>query len=342
MKKTALILFLLCANYLIAQNCGKWRWSVKTLTDAGGINLINQTPTQTTIGQILTDIPPQPLHTASPSDALLPRFNSEMQMVIFTANIKEVKHEADQDYHLVLEDPSSGQEMVAEIPSPDCPSFSGFPQLQNRFATLRNWVDNNVPNQSGDGDPMVNVQIQGIKFWDEPGHATGSPPNGREIHPVIDIIAANGSVVGNSGSQTSSTLPIVKDNIASGNQPSNTLSPKNTNTMNTTPLALLIFILLGSILGAAGQVVRIVVGIKKDRDAATPEKPFEQNNTQLLTSLMIAVIVGGVAGVLSGISAADPSKIDMTTVMAMITAGYAGTDFIEGFALSSPTPKPKS
>src|SRR5689334_6368992 len=104
MKRLLLPLsILLLSSSSYSQNCGKWRWAVKTITDPGAAQLLNQQPQQTTISQILTEVPPKPLHTGSQTDGLLPRYDTEKQLVIFTANIKEVKHEGDHDYHLILE-----------------------------------------------------------------------------------------------------------------------------------------------------------------------------------------------------------------------------------------------
>ena len=76
MKKLLLIPFFI-ANLVYGQNWAKWRWAVKTLNDSGGIQLLNLQPEETTIGQILTDISPQPLHTASMIDGQLARFTSK-------------------------------------------------------------------------------------------------------------------------------------------------------------------------------------------------------------------------------------------------------------------------
>jgi hypothetical protein len=85
----------------------------------------------------------------------------------------------------------------------------------------------------------------------------------------------------------------------------------------------------------AGQVIRVLVGIKKDKaDAVAKGVPFVFNNHEMLFSLLIAVIVGGIAGVLAGVnSMGNLNSIDKSTVFAFIAAGYAGTDLIEGFAV---------
>ena len=86
-----------------------------------------------------------------------------------------------------------------------------------------------------------------------------------------------------------------------------------------------------------GQVLRLGVGLEKAKDAALSPgaQPFKVDNRQMLLSLLIALIVRGIAGVLvSGNSVNNLASIDKATVFAFIAAGYAGTDLIEGFAQS--------
>lgn len=176
---------------------------------------------------------------------------------------------------------------------------------------------------------------------------------------------------------------------------------------------------LGGVLGAVGQGARVVVGLKKDWEAAskddrlkeldtreeelhveirrivtrekeidkaladlkatqsttqgqTPPSPgplnaelesisqrkerllrekavvLDQRRTrrwfsgfELFTSLLIAFVVGAIAGMLAGMAAVDSDTgIDQKTMLTIIGAGYAGTDFIEGFMKSS-APYPK-
>ncbi|MBK7553443.1 MAG: hypothetical protein IPI55_02265 [Flavobacteriales bacterium] len=109
--------------------------------------------------------------------------------------------------------------------------------------------------------------------------------------------------------------------------------PNNTNTMNTaehTPAEWLDIILLAMILGIVGQLIRAVVGLSKASakvaagDAGAGFRPAE-----LLFSLLIAMVVGAVAGVLAAVTAGEWQGGEMIT--AFIAAGYAGTDFIEGW-----------
>ncbi len=92
-------------------------------------------------------------------------------------------------------------------------------------------------------------------------------------------------------------------------------------------------LILGGLLGMLGQGVRVVVGLKKMNELAVQEgKKFSelfQSNT-LGISLLIGFIAGALAmvGVTGSMEGNNPSKELIVTI---IGAGYAGTDFIEGF-----------
>jgi uncharacterized membrane protein YeaQ/YmgE (transglycosylase-associated protein family) len=92
-------------------------------------------------------------------------------------------------------------------------------------------------------------------------------------------------------------------------------------------------IILGGILGMVGQGIRVIIGLKKMNETAAQEgKKFSdlfQGNT-LGLSLLIGFIAGALAmvGISNGMEISNPSKEIIVTI---IGAGYAGTDFIEGF-----------
>lgn len=97
-------------------------------------------------------------------------------------------------------------------------------------------------------------------------------------------------------------------------------------------LAWLQILALGGIAGAMGQGTRVLVGIKKLQDAAsttpgsTAADKFQPG--RLVVSLLIGFIAGGVAAmtILRPDGAVTPQVI-----LGIAAAGYAGTDFIEGF-----------
>lgn len=72
--------------------------------------------------------------------------------------------------------------------------------------------------------------------------------------------------------------------------------------------------------------------ILRQRQASSWFHPAE-----LLVSLLIAFVVGGIAGILAGVQLIE-EEITQSTMLTIVAAGYAGTDFIEGF-ISERLPK---
>lgn len=105
--------------------------------------------------------------------------------------------------------------------------------------------------------------------------------------------------------------------------------------MNTENLIMLL--LLGGLLGIAGQGIRVIVGLKKINDNNTaaavagtlPTTTF--NWSRMLLSIFIGFIAG-VLGMLVKYFTATNNNIDITPqlIVAVIAGGYSGVDFIEG------------
>ena len=94
--------------------------------------------------------------------------------------------------------------------------------------------------------------------------------------------------------------------------------------------------LLAIVLGAFGQVFRAVAGLKKQADQAAARNK-RLSDVFNWKALLVSIIIGAVAGMAGylglkygSIEGADFAK--GTTVLGIIAAGYAGTDFIESFA----------
>ena len=94
--------------------------------------------------------------------------------------------------------------------------------------------------------------------------------------------------------------------------------------------------LLAIVLGVFGQSLRAVAGLKKQADeAAAANKTLSEmfDWKTLIVSLFIGA-VAGVAGYL-GLKFGSTEGADFTkgsTILGVISAGYAGADFIEAFA----------
>jgi hypothetical protein len=114
-------------------------------------------------------------------------------------------------------------------------------------------------------------------------------------------------------------------------------------------------LLLGGLMGLLGQGARTVVGLKSMSDEAkslgvSPNDLFQA--ARLLTSLMIGFLVGLAAALIyiaSGPPAADAAAaakaagaLDWHILLGFAAAGYAGTDFLEGFISNYLTPAAKT
>jgi hypothetical protein len=87
-------------------------------------------------------------------------------------------------------------------------------------------------------------------------------------------------------------------------------------------------LVVGIILGALGQGARTIVELKKLNDHQTQPTNCLCNGVWLLISFAI----GGVAGAFAAITVLpDTGQISQEQLLGIATAGYAGTDFIEGF-----------
>jgi len=97
----------------------------------------------------------------------------------------------------------------------------------------------------------------------------------------------------------------------------------------------LLQLLLGALLGAAGQMLRVLVGFKKLFDQADQtQQTFK--DLFIPARLVVSLIIGAVAGMLGMISVTSfhPDFLSTNTkqiLLSLLGAGYAGTDFIEGF-----------
>lgn len=124
--------------------------------------------------------------------------------------------------------------------------------------------------------------------------------------------------------------------------------------------AVLLNLLLGLLLGMAGQVVRAVSGLRKlTAGVALPAPPAPAPipvapaapapvaaptaaEAFSWTQFGISLILGGVAGMTAAIIVlGDGAKLSKEQIMGLIAAGYSGSDFLEGVIKWLPkTPAP--
>lgn len=98
------------------------------------------------------------------------------------------------------------------------------------------------------------------------------------------------------------------------------------------PQDLILTILTGGILGAVGQGVRVIVGLKKVYDLSLQKGSVFKDSFDG-SSLLFSLLIGFVAGVLGviGMEDFDNLEIGKESILMLIGIGYAGADFIEGF-----------
>lgn len=99
-------------------------------------------------------------------------------------------------------------------------------------------------------------------------------------------------------------------------------------------------IFYGGLLGIAGQGLRVMVGIKKVSDTSKA-KNIQLKNLLDPQRIFISLLIGFLAGAIALIILAGFNPVFLfaantrQNIFAIIAAGYAGTDFIEGLMKNS-------
>jgi len=107
----------------------------------------------------------------------------ETQVWSLDATLTSYKHEADGDYHLVLQD-DHDYTIVAEIPDPRCAGESRF---LDAITSARETFEAQLPSTRTFRTVAIPVHLEGIGFFDQPRGQRGMAPNGAELHPVLAI-----------------------------------------------------------------------------------------------------------------------------------------------------------
>jgi hypothetical protein len=147
--------------------CGVERWTVKTLQDRPIL-----LPAQTTTIAFLTSRPAPPYLPVT-------RLPFERHIFTVTAAVMLIRHEADDDYHVVLSD--GRHTMIAESPAATCDSRA-VPVRRAQMAAAR-----------GALRPCSRARVTGVAFFDFPHGQTGVAPNAIELHPILGFQCLTGS-----------------------------------------------------------------------------------------------------------------------------------------------------
>lgn len=151
--------------------CGADRWNVKVLRDSGAATLVRQADATT-----ITALTGMPRETDPPQNG---RASLERRVFRVRGIILEQRPvQADGDVHLVLGDPADRTRfLVAEIPDSACAVGSRY---ASDFAEAR---------RTFVGMPVgVEVEVEGVAFWDDDHGQSGAAANGIELHPVLKIV----------------------------------------------------------------------------------------------------------------------------------------------------------
>lgn len=94
----------------------------------------------------------------------------------------------------------------------------------------------------------------------------------------------------------------------------------------------LLTLVIGMLLGSIGQIARAAIGIKKENDKADASTKIAQliDGRQLAISLLYGAAAGGLAALLMDTNKLALITTDKSVALAIIGAGYAGADFLEG------------
>ena len=151
--------------------CGEERWPVKVLQDAQA-SLVELRAEPTTVSALLGL--PRPTETRPPNG----RLALERRAFRVRATLVATRDgQDDGDIHLILQDPADTRAvMVAEIPDSLCAigsrHASDYAEAQRVARSL--------------GTP-IDVEVEGVAFWDDHHGQVGRAPNGIELHPVLRI-----------------------------------------------------------------------------------------------------------------------------------------------------------
>lgn len=154
-----------------SRSCGIERWPVKVLSDPDAPTVV-RTPEPTTIAALI-GIPKEPNRPQNGRTPLERRV-FRVRGIILESRAAQ----SDGDVHLVLGDPAdSTRFLVAEIPDSACAVGSRY---ASDFAEARR-VFNTLPRG-------IEVEVEGVAYWDDDHGQLGAAPNDIELHPVLKIV----------------------------------------------------------------------------------------------------------------------------------------------------------
>ena len=158
--------------------CGAYRWPVKTLADPDAPH-VHLTPKPTTIARL------RRLTVVIGIEGTR-GLGTERTTFRVHARMLEFKFEPDDDIHLVIADPLTGETMIAEFPAPIC-THGALPGTRTKMQKARVVLVNSCgfPPNSLYQPVHGTATIDGVGFFDRLHGQAGVAPNGIELHPVL-------------------------------------------------------------------------------------------------------------------------------------------------------------
>jgi hypothetical protein len=163
--------------------CGVEAWAVKTLSDPAA-HLVDLTPRATTVHALALIRAPGNIGTRMPG--------AEMHVWRIRVRLVWQKLEDDSDIHLVVADPTTGEEMIAELPSPGCVGAAAgvAAQMSSARAALARACG---PATTSFTRLSGTATLDGVAFFDFPHLQRGRAANLIELHPVVRFSPGPGS-----------------------------------------------------------------------------------------------------------------------------------------------------
>lgn len=174
---TVLIVLFIC-NASTAQACGKERWLVKVGKDKDAAKVTTEIK-QTNVAELIAIGAP-----INPNIRRDSRYApAETTLYQISGRLVVIKREADQDYHLVIQD-NKGRTMIVESPAGSCAKGSRF---EKEISQVHRQLNAKYHIRSKKKKPNDLVTVTGIGFFDKIHGQEGVAPNGIELHPILAI-----------------------------------------------------------------------------------------------------------------------------------------------------------
>jgi hypothetical protein len=113
----------------------------------------------------------------------------EQHVYRLKVDLISMKQEDDLDFHVVVADPVSGEEMIVEFTKPSC-ALGALPSVRKRMKRAREAFVKacGFPGDFAFRPLHGKATVTGAAFFDRLHHQNGVAPNGIELHPVLTFV----------------------------------------------------------------------------------------------------------------------------------------------------------